>query len=60
MFSVRFDRLLAGTMLAAVMAVPSPAPAAPNRVESARPLPPSLNGQIIRHRAPLPQQTPAQ
>jgi murein L,D-transpeptidase YcbB/YkuD len=59
MFSVRFDHLLAGTMLAAGLAAPSPAPAAPDRVESARPLPPSLNGQIMRHRAPLSEQAPS-
>ena len=52
----KFERLMAGTMLAAIVAMPGIASAAPERVESARPLPPSFNGQPIRHReaAPVP------
>lgn len=53
----RFNRLLAGTALAAAIATPTMSPAAPDRIESVRPPPPSVNGQVIRHRAP-PTQTP--
>ena len=62
----RFDRLLAGTVLSAAIAVPSLAIAQQDRVESVRPLPPSLNGQMLRQRdvppPPPPQhyQAPAQ
>jgi murein L,D-transpeptidase YcbB/YkuD len=48
----RLERLLAGTVLALIVATPSIA--APDRVESARPLPPSLNGQPLRHRDAAP------
>ena len=49
-----FERLLAGTMLAAI--VITPAIAAPERVQSVGPMPPSLNGQAPRRReaAPIP------
>ena len=52
----KFVPLLAGTMLAAIVAAPSFVIAAPDRVESVRPLPPSLNGQMPRQReaAPVP------
>ena len=50
------DHLLAGTMLALIVAAPTMSIAAPDRIESAAPLPPSLNGQAPRQRdaAPLP------
>jgi hypothetical protein len=38
-------RLLAGTVLALIVAAPTLSISAPERVQSARPLPPSLNGQ---------------
>ncbi len=38
-------RLLAGTVLALIVAAPTPGISAPERVQSAQPLPPSLNGQ---------------
>ena len=51
----RFDRLLAGTMLALIVAAPTLAFAAPDRVESVVPPPPSLNGQTHRREAaPVP------
>ncbi|MSO67916.1 MAG: hypothetical protein EXQ82_08940 [Pseudolabrys sp.] len=52
----RFESLLAGTMLALIVATPTLSVAAPDRLESARPLPPSLNGQPLRRRevAPVP------
>ena len=52
----KFDRLMAGTMWAAIVAMPGVAFAAPDRVESVRPLPPSFNGQTLRHgdAAPVP------
>jgi murein L,D-transpeptidase YcbB/YkuD len=52
----RFDRFLAGTMLALIVATPTIALSAPDRVESVRPLPPSLNGMTHRRRdaAPVP------
>ena len=53
-----FDRLLAGTMLAAAVTMPMLANAAPDRVESVRPLPPSLNGQVLRHRDAAPANPP--
>jgi murein L,D-transpeptidase YcbB/YkuD len=53
-----FDRLLAGTMLAAAVTMPMLANATPDRVESVRPLPPSLNGQVLRHRDALPATPP--
>jgi len=50
----RLERLLAGTMLALI--VTAPAVAAPDRIETTRPLPPSLNDQPYRRREapPLP------
>jgi murein L,D-transpeptidase YcbB/YkuD len=55
MRKLRVDRLLAGTMLALIVATPTLAIAAPDRVESVGPLPPSLNGQAVhREAAPLP------
>src|SRR5471032_3584632 len=56
MRKTRVDHLLAGTMLALIVATPTLVVAAPDRVESAVPLPPSLNGQPLRHReaAPVP------
>src|ERR1700754_3674849 len=53
-----FDRLLAGTMLAAAVTMPMLANAAPDRVESVRPLPASLNGQVLRHRDAAPANPP--
>src|ERR1019366_6099256 len=52
----QIDRLLAGTMLALIVAAPTVSVAAPDRVESVMPLPPSLNGHTPRHReaAPVP------
>src|SRR5476651_2709153 len=52
----RFDRLLAGTVLSLIVAAPTLSNAAPDRIESVGPLPPSLNGQLPRHRdaAPVP------
>src|ERR1019366_6627181 len=46
----QIDRLLAGTMLALIVAAPTVSVAAPDRVESVMPLPPSLNGHTPRHR----------
>ena len=51
MRATRFDRLLAGTILAAAVAVPTFVAAAP-RVETVYPAPPSLNGRVIRHHEP--------
>jgi L,D-transpeptidase YcbB len=51
MRATRFDRLLAGTILAAAVAIPSLMQAAP-RVETVYPAPPSLNGRVIRHHEP--------
>ncbi|MCK9914607.1 L,D-transpeptidase family protein [Microbacteriaceae bacterium K1510] len=50
----RFDRLMAGTMLGAAMLTPSLVMAQQDRVESVKPLPPSLNGQMLRQRDPVP------
>jgi murein L,D-transpeptidase YcbB/YkuD len=55
-----FDRLLAGTMLALIAAAPATSNAAPDRLESARPLPPSLNGQAPRRREAAPMPPPQQ
>jgi murein L,D-transpeptidase YcbB/YkuD len=55
----KFDLLLAGTALALIVAAPTLAIAAPDRVESAVPPPPSLNGQMPRHRAIAPAPPPA-
>jgi L,D-transpeptidase YcbB len=52
------DRLLASTILAAAVTLPVLAIAAPDRVESVRPPPPSLNGQVPRHRAAPPATPP--
>ncbi len=38
-------RLLAGTVLALIVAAPTPSVSAPERVQSVQPLPPTLNGQ---------------
>jgi murein L,D-transpeptidase YcbB/YkuD len=54
----RFDRLLAGTILAAAVAAPSFAQATP-RVETVYPAPPSLNGRVIRHHDPVDAPPPA-
>jgi len=43
MRKVRFDHVLAGAVLALFAGVPGPAAAAPERVESTTPMPPSLN-----------------
>ena len=51
MRATRFNRLLAGTILAAAVAVPTFVAAAP-RVETVYPAPPSLNGRVIRHHEP--------
>jgi len=48
------ERLLAGTMLAAIIATPTIAGAAPDGVQQARPLPPTLNMQRRRDAAPVP------
>ncbi len=56
----RFDRLLAGTMLALIVTTPTLSIAAPDRVESVRPLPPSLNGRPLRHRDAVPTPPPQQ
>jgi murein L,D-transpeptidase YcbB/YkuD len=55
----RVDRLLAGTMLALIVAAPALAIAAP-WIESVVPPPPSINGQPLRHRdaAPVPPPAP--
>ncbi|HEY4980376.1 MAG TPA: hypothetical protein VII24_00200 [Pseudolabrys sp.] len=55
----QFDRLLASTVLALTVVAPTLSVAAPDRVESARPLPPSLNGQTPRHREAAPMPPPA-
>lgn len=56
----RFSRLLAGTVLSAAIVAPTLTNAAPDRVETVRPLPPSLNGQMQRHRAAPPAPPQAQ
>jgi murein L,D-transpeptidase YcbB/YkuD len=58
MRATRFDRLLAGTILAAAVAVPTFVAAAP-RVETVYPAPPSLNGRVIRHHEPAQEPPPA-
>jgi murein L,D-transpeptidase YcbB/YkuD len=54
----KFDRLLAGTMFALIIAAPTLSIAAPDRVESSAPPPASLNGQPnsqpMRHRDETP------
>ena len=54
-----FERLLAGTMLAAIVATPAISIAAPDRLQSVGPMPPSLNSQAPRRReaAPVPPPT---
>ncbi len=59
MRKTRFDQLLAGTVLSAALVAPTLAAAEPDRVESARPLPPSLNGQMLRRRDTPQAQVPA-
>ena len=54
----RFDRFLAGTVLAVAIAAPTLSIATRDRVESVRPLPPSVNGQMLRHRDTMPTQRP--
>ncbi len=54
-----FERLLAGTMLAAIVAAPTMSMAAPDRVQSVGPMPPSLNGQMPRRREASPTPPPA-
>ncbi len=58
----RFDRLLAGTALALIVATPTFAIAAPERIEAAVPLPPTLNGQAPHQReaVPMPPAAPAE
>jgi murein L,D-transpeptidase YcbB/YkuD len=56
----RFSRLLAGTVMSAAIVAPTFTNAAPNSVETVRPLPPSLNGQMQRHRATPPAPPPSQ
>lgn len=58
---VRFDHLIAGTVLALIVAAPTVAIAAPDRVRSVVPLPPTLNGQAPHRReaAPVPPLPPA-
>ncbi|MDI1342492.1 MAG: hypothetical protein PSV22_00115, partial [Pseudolabrys sp.] len=56
MRNVRLDQLLAGTMLAMIVATPQVSLAAPEGIRQIAPPPPSLNGQIIHRReaAPVP------
>ncbi|MFA6265293.1 MAG: L,D-transpeptidase family protein [Pseudolabrys sp.] len=58
MLKVRFDHLLAGTMLALVTGTTSPSLAAPDGIRQVAPLPPSLNGARIIQRRPDPMQEP--
>ena len=62
----RFGRLLAGTVLTLIVVAPTLSVSAPDRVESVRPPPATLNGhRIYRHRTdrrravPLPRYEPA-
>jgi len=50
MRNTRFDRLLAGSVLALIVGVPGASFAAPRQVETMAPLPPSLNGRSVVHR----------
>jgi murein L,D-transpeptidase YcbB/YkuD len=59
MRTLRFDRLLAGTVLALIVTTPGIAAAAPNQVESVMPLPPSINGRPAIHRDFAPSPAPA-
>jgi murein L,D-transpeptidase YcbB/YkuD len=56
MRKVRFDLLLAGTLLALTIAAPTVAVAAPEGIRQIAPPPPSLNGQPMHRReaAPMP------
>ncbi len=54
-----FERLLATTMLAAIVMTPAISVAAPERVQSVGPMPPSLNGQAPRRREAAPVPPPA-
>ena len=56
MRNVRLDQLLAGSMLAMIVATPQVSLAAPEGIRQIAPPPPSLNGQIIHRReaAPVP------
>ncbi len=54
----KFDLLLAGTMLA-LIAAPTHAIAAPDRIEAVVPMPPSLNDQMPRQRDAAPMLPPA-
>jgi murein L,D-transpeptidase YcbB/YkuD len=56
MRNVRLDQLLAGTMLAMIVATPQVSLAAPEGIRQIAPPPPSLNGQNIHRReaAPVP------
>ena len=60
MRKLRFDHLLAGSMLALIVSAPGAALAAPDQVETIAPLPPSLNSRPIhRDYAPAPAAQPA-
>jgi len=50
MRNIRFDRLLAGAVLALAVGAPGLSFAAPRQVESLAPLPPTLNGRPVVHR----------
>ena len=54
----KFDYLLAGTLMA-LIAAPSSAVAAPNRVEKVVPMPPTLNNEQQRYEAKPPHETQA-
>jgi L,D-transpeptidase YcbB len=54
----KLERFLAGTMLALIVATPTLAIAAPDRLDAPPPPPPSLNGQPPRHRDAAPQTIP--
>jgi murein L,D-transpeptidase YcbB/YkuD len=56
MSKFRFDHVLIAGLLATV--APSIAFAAPDRVRSVLPPPPSLNGEVIRHSEPAPEPPP--
>jgi murein L,D-transpeptidase YcbB/YkuD len=59
MRKLRFDHLLAGTMLALVAGTPGAAVAAP-QAEAIAPVPPTINGRAIMHRDVAPAPAPAQ
>lgn len=56
MRNLRVDRLLAGTVLSLIVAAPTLAVAAPERIRSVDPMAPSISRQMPRHReaAPVP------